>query len=96
MPKPDAPVIWGMQKLAIREDFILLRQDFFDEELKPVKFMRTADIQMLGGKLFPKRWIMHEADARDKYTALEYLELSFVSKLKENLFTVANLKKPRR
>ena len=96
MPKPDAPVIWGMQKLEIREDFIFLRQDFFDEELKPVKFMRTADIQMLGGKLFPKRWIMHEADARDKYTALEYLELSFVSKLKENLFTVANLKKPRR
>ena len=33
MPKPEAPVIWGMQKLRIREDHILLAEEFYDEDL---------------------------------------------------------------
>ena len=44
MPKPDAPVIWGMQMLKIREDHIWLSQEFFDEDLKPVKAMTTLEI----------------------------------------------------
>jgi len=39
MPKPDAPVVWGMQKLRIREDFIFLSQEFYDEDLLLVKAM---------------------------------------------------------
>jgi outer membrane lipoprotein-sorting protein len=30
MPKPEAPVVWGMQKLKIREDHIFLMQEFYD------------------------------------------------------------------
>jgi outer membrane lipoprotein-sorting protein len=46
LPKPDAPVVWGMLKLKIREDLILLSETFYDEDLKPVKVMPTPKINI--------------------------------------------------
>ena len=96
IPKPDAPVVWGMQKLKIREDFIMLSQEFYDEDLKLVKAMTTEKIQMIGGKLFPKVWKMQKAETDDEYTLLVYKALSFKENLPDRLFTLSNLKNPRR
>ncbi len=96
MPKPDAPVVWGMQRLKIREDHIWLSEEFFDEELKPVKAMIAMQIQMLGGKLFPKVWRMQKADEPDRYTQLTYESLEFKSTLPDRLFTLSSLKQRRR
>ncbi len=96
MPKPDAPVVWGMQKLKIREDLIWLSQEFFDEDLKPVKMMTTLEIQMLGGKLYPKVWRMRKVDEEDKYTELNYTSLVFKPGLPDSLFTQTSLRKARR
>ena len=96
MPKPDAPVIWGMQMLKIREDLIWLSQEFFDEDFKSVKRMTTLEIQMIGGKLYPKVWRMRETDKEDRYTQLTYSSLTFKSDLPESLFTLTSLRKARR
>ena len=96
MPKPAAPVVWGMQKLRIREDFILLQETFYDEAMQPVKIMTGSDIQMLGGKLFPKAWKMHKAGATEEFTRLDYLELEFKSDLPDRLFTLSALRNPGR
>ena len=96
IPKPEAPVVWGMQILKIREDNIILSQEFFDEDFKPVKKMTGFRIQMLGGKLFPKVWRMQKTDTKNKYTELVYNELVFKQKLKDSLFTTSNLRNPGR
>jgi len=96
VPKPAAPVVWGMQKLYIREDHILLREEFYDEELKLVKYMIGSDIQMLGGKLFAKIWKMQKADVADEFTQLNYLELEFRDDLADRLFTLSSLRNPDR
>jgi outer membrane lipoprotein-sorting protein len=96
LPKPDAPVVWGMQKLLIREDLIFLREEFYDEDMKLVKVMTGDRIRMLGGKLFPVLWKMSAADRKDEYTVLEYRELRFLDGLPESLFTLTALKNPRR
>ena len=96
IPKPEAPVVWGMQILKIREDNIILSQEFFDEDFKPVKIMTSSQIQMLGGKLFPKVWRIQKTDAKDKYTELVYKELAFKKKLEDSLFTMSNLRNPKR
>lgn len=96
MPKPDAPVVWGMQRLKIREDLIWLSQEFFDEDLQPVKAMTTLEIQMLGGKLFPKVWRMSKVDQQGNYTQLNYTALVFTSSLPDSLFTLTTLRKPLR
>lgn len=96
VPKPDAPVVWGMQKLKLREDLIFLSQEFFDEALEPVKIMKTLEIQMLGGKLYPKVWEMHKFGEADRYTRLTYQALIFKESLPDRLFTLSNLRNPRR
>lgn len=91
-PKPAAPVVWGMQKLHIREDRILLREEFYDEDLKPVKYMDGSDIQMLGGKLFPRIWKMQKVENTGEYTLLNYRELAFHDDLPDRLFTLSALR----
>jgi outer membrane lipoprotein-sorting protein len=92
VPKPAAPVVWGMQRLYLRDDRILLREEFFDEDRQLVKAMTGSDIRMLGGKLFPRTWRMQKADVKDEYTQLEYQELKFLKDLPERLFTITSLK----
>jgi outer membrane lipoprotein-sorting protein len=96
IPKPHAPVVWGLQRLIIREDFIFLREEFFDEDLQPVKILTAHDIQPLGGKLFPKTWRMQKVGTEDEFTQLVYRELEFVESLPDKLFSLDNLKNPRR
>jgi len=96
MPKPDAPVVWGMRKLRVREDYILLREGFYDEDLKLVKAMTGEQIRILGGKLFPQIWKMHKAGINNEYTLLNYKELIFKPNLPESFFSLSALKSPRR
>ncbi|MFO8163997.1 MAG: outer membrane lipoprotein-sorting protein [Thermodesulfobacteriota bacterium] len=95
-PKQQAPVIWGMQRLKIREDLIFLSQEFYDEELRLVKALTGFDIQMMGGKLFPRMWKMQRADAEEEFTLLEYKMIAFDVELPDGLFTISSLKRPRR
>jgi outer membrane lipoprotein-sorting protein len=96
LPKPRAPVVWGMQILKVREDRILLAEAFYDEDLKLVKAMTGTDIEMLGGKLFPKVWKMEKADTPDEYTLLDYKALEFREDLPDRYFTLTALRDPGR
>ena len=96
MPKPTAPVVWGMQRLKVREDHILLQEEFYDEDLELVKAMNGSQIKMMSGRLFPKVWRMQKAGFEDEYTELIYEELEFREDLPDNLFTITNLRNPRR
>jgi len=96
IPKPQAPVVWGMQRLKIREDYIFLEQVFYDEYLKPVKILTSHEIQMLGGKIFPKIMKMRKADEKEEYTMLEYRELTFGVDIEDSLFTLSSLRTQRR
>ena len=51
---------------------------------------------MLGGKLYPKKLIMQKVDNPEKYTVVEYKTLLFKESLPAGLFTLSNLKKPKR
>lgn len=96
IPKPEAPVIWGMQKLKIREDNIFLEQAFFDEDLHPVKTLTTSKIQMMGGKLFPVIWKMRKNGVKDEYTLVEYMKILFDKHLPNRLFALSSLRTPTR
>jgi outer membrane lipoprotein-sorting protein len=96
MPKPGAPVVWGMQTLKIRDDGILLEQCYYDEDLKPVKKMTLSQVQLLGGKLYPKVWKIEKNDAKNEYTLVVYRSLKFADSLPSYYFTLSNLRNPRR
>jgi outer membrane lipoprotein-sorting protein len=96
IPKEEAPVVWGMQRAKVREDLIILSQEFYDEDLELVKSMETMEIRQAGDRLFPMVWRMQKADVVDEYTQLEYKELKFKDDVSDNLFTLSNLKARRK
>jgi outer membrane lipoprotein-sorting protein len=96
IPKPGAPVVWGMQKLKIREDHVFLYQGFFDEDMELVKALTFLEIQMIGGKLYPKKWKMQKTNEFNKFTVVEYSDLIFKKELPKSLFTLSRLRNPGR
>ena len=94
--REDAPVVWGKQVLRIRDDFILLSEKFFDEDMELVKEMRAEDLVTFSGRIFPKTWIMRRVDETDRFTRLEYQFLEFDIEIEDRVFTLASLKSKKR
>ncbi len=92
LPHDDAPVVWGKEELVLREDNIILRQTFFDQDMQPLKEMRTLDIGELGGRTFGTRMRMVPLDEPDHYTELHYEAAEFDLPLQDRLFTQFSLK----
>jgi outer membrane lipoprotein-sorting protein len=93
LPHDDAPVVWGKLELTLRdEDYILLRQAFYDDDMILVKEMITESIEMMGGRLFPRIWWMYKRSAEDSFTRLEYEQIDFDASLPPGLFTLTGLK----
>ena len=92
IPKPAAPVVWGMQISKVRDDHVLVEQEFFDEDQASVKRMTAHEIQMMGGRMFPRIWKMQETGQTDEYTLLRYHAIDFLDDLPERQFTINALK----
>lgn len=94
--RPTAPVIWGKLGLEIREDSVLLSEDFYDQDGALVKRLETLKIGTRDSREIPVRMKMTRAEEPDKYTLLIYEEVDFDVNLPPNLFTRSALKNPRR
>jgi len=94
--KPQAPVIWGRLHFEIREDNVLLKEDFFDEDGTLVKTMEALEIKTMGGRVLASTLKVYKADAADEYTLLVVDAVEFDRELPPNLFTQSALKKPPR
>lgn len=86
VPKPGAAVVWGMQRLKIRQDHIQLIEEFYDEEKKLVKVLAASQIQPMGGKLFPKVWKMQKGADGTEFTTVTYREIRFDGDIPDRLF----------
>lgn len=94
--RETAPVVWGKQVLLVRDDYIILRQQFYDEDMVLVKEMVAEELVQFSDRLFPRLWTMRRVDEEDRFTRLEYLELNFNEEIEDRFFTLANLKSRRR
>ena len=91
-PHDDAPVVWGQERLVIRDDHVLLEQTYFDQDLEPVKKMEALEVAEVGGRMMAKRMRMFELDAQDSYTELVWQEADFDVQLNDQLFTLFSLR----
>ena len=94
-PKPNAPVVWGKERVRIRDDNILLEEIYYDQDMKVVKTMQTLKIAPLGGRLYPVVMRMTNETENDHWTELNYEQGVFDLKLADYLFTLSNLRNPR-
>jgi hypothetical protein len=94
-PKPEAPVVWGKQMVRIRDDFVLLEEAFFDQDMELVKRLETKTIGPLGGRPYPVVMRMTDLTEDGHWTELHYSEGIFDLELPDYLFTLSNLSNPR-
>ena len=95
IPHADAPVVWGKQELRIRDDFVLLEQVFFDQDMQPLKRMTGHDIKDVGdGRIIAMRMRMHSLEEDDHWTEITYETINFNVELNDRLFTQFSLKNP--
>jgi outer membrane lipoprotein-sorting protein len=94
-PKPGAPVVWGKQQERIRDDYVLLEEAFFDQDMQLVKRLEATKIGPLGGRPYPVQMRMTDLAENGYWTELDYREGVFDLALPDYLFTLSNLRNPR-
>jgi outer membrane lipoprotein-sorting protein len=95
VPHEDAAVVWGKEVLVVRDDYVLMEQQFWDQDGVLVKSMKTLDVEVMGGRAVAKVLRMGKVDTPDEWTQLTTNSIEFNIDLPDNLFTLSNLRNPR-
>lgn len=95
IPHEDAAVVWGKEILRIRDDNVLLAEEFYDQDGVLVKAMTTLEVGKMGGRTLPIRQRMAKANTDDEWTEIRIETIEFDVDLADSLFTRSNLQNPR-
>lgn len=95
VPHEDAAVVWGKEVLTIRDDHVLMEQQFWDQDGILVKTMKAMEIKQLGGRTVASVIRMGKQDAPDEWTEMSVQDIEFDAQHPDSLFTLSNLRNPR-
>ncbi len=96
IPHEEAAVVWGREVLTIRDDYIMLEQEFWDQDGVLVKTFKTTEIKEFDDRPVAAIMRMQEVDKPGQWTQLQVDDTRFDINLPANLFTLSNLRNPRR
>ena len=94
-PHEEAAVVWGKEVLTVREDYVLMRHEFWDQDGELVKVMKTLETEVMDGRPVAKVMRMGDVDKPQEWTQLEVDTVDFGRELPDKLFTLSNLRNPR-
>ena len=95
IPKEEAPVVWGKEVLRIRDDYVMLEHTFYDQDIKPVKRMRTLKIGIMGGRVVALQERMVKIATPKEWTEIRVIAIKFNTRIPGSTFTLSNLRNPR-
>ena len=96
-PLPEAPVVWGKIRYAVRKDNLMpVRARYYDESDEVVRTMTFSEIRLMGSRLVPTVMTMEPADKPQETTVIRYHELDFDVDLEEDFFSLRNLRREGR
>ena len=95
IPHEAAAVVWGKEILVIRDDFVMLRQEFWDQDNILVKEMNATAIEIMDGRSIASAVRMHKLETPDEWTEMTVQAIDFDIEMNSNLFTLSNLRNPR-
>ena len=95
IPHEEAAVVWGKEILRVRDDDVLMSQEFYDQEGVLVKTLRSLDIGVMSGRPLAIRQRMAKEDADDEWTEFLIDTVEFDVEISDNVFTRSNLQNPR-
>jgi hypothetical protein len=95
IPHEEAAVVWGKEIIIIRDDYVLLEQQFWDQDDILVKTMKAREIKTLGGRTVASVIRMAKQEAPDEWTEMSVQDIQFDMNHADSLFTLSNLRNPR-
>ena len=95
IPHEDAPVVWGKEVLKIRDDYVVLEQQYWDQDGKLVKKMVSSDIQIMDGRPVAKIVRMSKVDTPEEWTQISNDKVQFNVSIPDSTFTQSNLRNAR-
>jgi Outer membrane lipoprotein-sorting protein len=95
IPHEEAAVVWGKEIVTIRDDFVLLEQQFWDQDNVLVKTMKTLKIENLDGRTVASVIRMGKVDEPEEWTEMSVQKIQFNLSHGESLFTLSSLRNPR-
>jgi outer membrane lipoprotein-sorting protein len=95
VPHEEAAVVWGKEVLTVRDDYVLIEQQFWDQDGVLVKSMKTLEVVEMDGRAVARVMRMGKVDAPDEWTQLTANSIEFDLELADSLFTLSNLRNPR-
>jgi outer membrane lipoprotein-sorting protein len=95
IPHEDAAVVWGKEVMVIRDDYVMMEQQFWDQDGVLVKSLKTLEVEDMGGRTVAKIMRMSKAETPDEWTQMTSNSIEFDVELSDNLFTLSNLRNPR-
>jgi outer membrane lipoprotein-sorting protein len=95
VPHEDAPVVWGKEVLTIRDDWVLMEEQFWDQDGQLVKVLKTLEVAVMGGRPVARVMRMGEVDKPEEWTQVTAEQIEFDLDLPDGLFTLSNLRNPR-
>ena len=97
IPHEDAPVVWDRIEFWVRQgDFMLLRDEYFDEKGRKVRTMSYEEIKTMDGRKIPTRWVLEPHLKKEgNRTVLEILTVNFDVTIPDRFFTRQHLERSR-
>jgi len=95
IPHDDAAVVWGKERIVLRDDYVMIEQTFFDQSMQPLKRLEATEIKLLGGRTFGTRLRMTPLDEPEHWTEIAYDEAKFDLPIDDGMFTVFALQSGR-
>ncbi len=93
IPKPDAAVIWGKIIYQVgKKQLVPLQIDYFDEADILVRQILFADVQTVSGRTIPLKMTVLPLEKPQEKTVMHYRKLQFDVDLREDFFSLGNLK----
>ena len=57
IPFDDAPVVWGKERLRIREDSVLIEAIYYDQDMQPLRRMVSTEIGVWEAAPWPRQYV---------------------------------------
>ncbi len=95
VPHEEAAVVWGKEVLRIRDDDVLVSQEFYDQDGVLAKVLESLEVGEMGGRTIAIRQRMAKTDSEDEWTEFRIDSVEFDIAISDNLFTRSNLQNPR-
>lgn len=95
-PKPDAPVVWGKIVMWItKETYLMLKVEYYDEDLMLVKTEIGRELKTMDGRLMPTVYELFPADEPNNKTIITMNLIKFNISINDSFFSIQNMTRVR-